>query len=307
MCGTIPPNQPFDFGPFRLTPFLNDHSAFDAYSFLIEADRTTLFYTGDFRAHGRKAGAFEKLLAHGPREVNALLMEGTNLGNGREPKEPMTERQLEQRVQGSLADTKGLVLAWFSGQNIDRFVTFYKAAKRVGRTFVVDLYTAHILDALGRRSLPSPGNSDLRVFLPSRMRRNIIREKNFHLVQPYYPRRIYPEEIRANAEHLVMTFRPTMCRDLEQADCLDESRLIYSLWPGYLKRGQTDIRKWCQKQGVDFEIQHVSGHAGLADMKRLVEAISPRRIVPIHSFATNRFSDFFPNVQQADDGKWWAV
>ncbi len=68
-----------------------------------------------------------------------------------------------------------------------------------------------------------------------------------------------------------------------------------------------DIREWCRMQGVDFEIQHVSGHAGISDMKRLVDALSPKRLVPIHSMATDRFSDFFPHVQEAEDGEWWAV
>jgi len=31
--------------------------------------------------------------------------------------------------------------------------------------------------------------------------------------------------------------------------------------------------------------QHTSGHADIADLKRLVKALSPKRLVPIHSFA----------------------
>jgi hypothetical protein len=40
---------PFEVGPFRITPFLNNHSTFDAYSFLVEADGRSLFYSADFR------------------------------------------------------------------------------------------------------------------------------------------------------------------------------------------------------------------------------------------------------------------
>ena len=29
--------------------------------------------------------------------------------------------------------------------------------------------------------------------------------------------------------------------------------------------------------------------------------------VSIHSFATNRLSDFFPNVAEAEDGEWWNL
>src|SRR6516164_2658109 len=49
---------PINLAPFTITPFLVDHSAYDAYAVLVEADGKRLFYTGDFRAHGRKSSLF---------------------------------------------------------------------------------------------------------------------------------------------------------------------------------------------------------------------------------------------------------
>ena len=46
--------EPVEIGPFRVTPYLVDHSAFDAYALLVEADGKRVFYSGDFRGHGRK-------------------------------------------------------------------------------------------------------------------------------------------------------------------------------------------------------------------------------------------------------------
>jgi len=56
--------QSFDIGPFRVTPFLVDHSAYDAYAFLIESGGKRVFYSGDFRAHDRKAVLFERLVGN---------------------------------------------------------------------------------------------------------------------------------------------------------------------------------------------------------------------------------------------------
>jgi ribonuclease J len=67
-------------GPFAITPFLVDHSAYDAYALLIKANGRRLFYSGDLRAHGRKAALFERLVADPPRPVHAMLMEGSSLG-----------------------------------------------------------------------------------------------------------------------------------------------------------------------------------------------------------------------------------
>ena len=46
---------PFEVGPFRITPHLTDHSAFDAHMLLIEVDGKRLLYSGDFRTHERKS------------------------------------------------------------------------------------------------------------------------------------------------------------------------------------------------------------------------------------------------------------
>ena len=71
--------QPFAIGGFTITPYLVDHSAADAYAFLIEAEGKRLFYSGDLRSHGRKGKLFENLLKHPVRDIDALFLEGTML------------------------------------------------------------------------------------------------------------------------------------------------------------------------------------------------------------------------------------
>ncbi len=55
LAGALSDRTPLRLGPFIVTPYLADHSAFDAYSLLIDAAGRRVFYTGDIRAHGRKA------------------------------------------------------------------------------------------------------------------------------------------------------------------------------------------------------------------------------------------------------------
>ena len=167
--------QPFDIGPFRLTPYLVDHSAFDAYAFLIEMGGKRVFYSGDLRGHGWKSRRFDDLVTNGPANVDLMLLEGTTLGRDASRRSE-TEAELVERVAASIAETQGIVLAAFAGQNIDRFVTFFKAAQRTRRHFVVDLYLAHLLRALGRKSLPDPTNGALRVYLPRHHKMKIVRD-----------------------------------------------------------------------------------------------------------------------------------
>jgi Predicted hydrolase of the metallo-beta-lactamase superfamily len=74
--------QPFQVGEFTITPYLMDHSAPDAAAFLIEADGQRLFYTGDFRGHGRKKVLLERLFKEPISDIDCLIMEGTLLGRG---------------------------------------------------------------------------------------------------------------------------------------------------------------------------------------------------------------------------------
>jgi ribonuclease J len=71
--------KPIALGPFVITSFLVDHSAYDAYAILVEADGKRIFYSGDFRAHGRKRQLLERLIQHPPERVDVLLMEGTTI------------------------------------------------------------------------------------------------------------------------------------------------------------------------------------------------------------------------------------
>ena len=82
---------PITVGDIMVTPFLCDHSAFDSYMLLCEADGESVLYTGDFRSNGRKS--FEGLLNSLPKNVNKLLCEGTTLS--RENYKPITEAAIE--------------------------------------------------------------------------------------------------------------------------------------------------------------------------------------------------------------------
>ncbi len=69
----------------------------------------------------------------------------------------LTETALEDVCRSTFLATPGMVLAVTSSQNIDRLVTLYRAAKRSGRQFVIDLYTASIARATGNPNIPQPG------------------------------------------------------------------------------------------------------------------------------------------------------
>lgn len=156
ITGHLRDRTPLHLGPFTVTPFLADHSAFDAYSLLVEADGRRLFYTGDIRGHGRKAALFDRLVAD-PPQADVLLMEGTNVRAASGPTPRRTEADVEDELVETFHATDGLVAVFSSAQNLDRLVTVFRAARRSGRTLVVDLYTATVAAATGPSTVPRPG------------------------------------------------------------------------------------------------------------------------------------------------------
>jgi len=299
---TYQDRQTFEVGPFRITPFLVDHSAFDAYSLLVEAGGRRLFYTGDFRSHGRKPESFRRLLVEPViKGVDVMLIEGTHLGRNGQA-DAQTEASLEDDMAQSISNTKGLVLACFSGQNIDRVVTFWKASRRAGRTFVADAYLAHILESLNRPTLPRPP-----VFLPKLMKSKLIRENNTEVVLPFRRRRVYPEQIADKANKLVMMFRSSMMQEFESLGCLTGGKLIYSQWPGYLDRDRVNTRAWCAQHGLDFEILHTSGHADVKTLVELAHSVAAKRVIPIHTDSPERLGELITGATPVHDGEWIEV
>jgi ribonuclease J len=300
--------QPISLGPFSVTPFLVDHSAYDAYAILVEADGHRVFYSGDLRAHGRKGSLFEKLIRSPPENVDVLLMEGTTVGRAGTDEGWPSETALEADFAERFQRAKGMCFVWCSSQNIDRLVTIFKASRRAGRQLILDMYTAHILRATGNQKLPQAHWAGIRVFLPKSQRWRIKRDKLFDLSNSYRRWRIFPEDLPEVAPTSVMIFRPGMIPDVEEARCYDDACLIYSLWPGYLERDQTrPLLEWLKTHNIPMHRCHTSGHASVGDLQRLRAAFAQAVVVPVHLDRRDRYVEIFDNAEVREDGEWWGV
>lgn len=300
--------QPLAIGPFTITPFLVDHSAFDAYALLVEADGRRVFYSGDFRAHGRKAELFKRLLRDPPAGVDVLLIEGTRLGRAPSPQDPIAEADVERQCLEIFRRADGIVLVAFSMQNVDRLVSLYRAALRADRDLVLDLYGAAVTLATGNPNIPQPGADRVRFFVPQAQRVKILRTRQFERVHLIHRERIYPEQLSQEAARLVLSFRPSMAPDLARAKCLRGAEAVWSMWPGYLQdERMIDFREFLERHEIPLTVLHASGHAAIEDLVRLAEAIKPKRIVPIHTAHPERFASIFGHAEPHRDLEWWDV
>jgi ribonuclease J len=299
--------QTLSFGPFTVTPILVDHSAYDAYALVVEAGGQRLLYSGDLRAHGRKAALFEHLVRDPPRDIDVLLLEGSSLGRLDAGQHFPTEAEIEDRFVNLFGDTEGMALVAASAQNVDRIVSLYRAAKRTDRTLILDLYAAEILAATGNPRIPQSSWPGVATFVPHHQRVHIKRTCRFDLLDQHGGRRIYAEHLPALAPRAALLFRHSLLPDLDRAGCLAGAQTIWSQWEGYLRqqRGQA-LAADLAARAIPLTYAHTSGHASIPDLKRLAAAIAPRRLVPIHTFEPQRFPALFgPCVDIKEDDQWW--
>jgi len=305
--------EPFQIGPFSVTPYLTDHSAFDAHMLLIEVGGKRILYSGDFRRTGRKAKLVDRLIKNPPRNVDVLILEGTTLGRS---KHFPTEADIEEEFVSLFKESNGRVFITWSAQNIDRTVTIYRACKRTQRTLILDLYSVDVLARLEKYypHLPQLGWPFLRAVVTRGIK---------HLYDD--PQRINNAEFFKkccesgfafsaakieNKKNDVIMLRPTLLRDFISKDVVltSDDTWVFSMWDGYLKNQDYQATQKCFNDAkASIRHIHTSGHASPEELKCFAESIAARYLVPIHSFEWDNHLEQFENVKRLSDGQPFEI
>ncbi len=287
----------FEIKDVRVTPYLVDHSGFDAMAFLIEADGKRIFYTGDFRAHGRKSVLFRSMIENPPKDIDYLIMEGTMLS--RENEERKTEDDVEKELVSLLKSQGNLTFLSCSSQNIDRLVSAYRACMQTDTLFVVDPYTAYVLYELKDISKGLPqydwGRNMRIFFIPNKYTDKVLNGKKMY---QFKRAKITKEEVFSLEKKMLVKDSYTMRNIFRNKRLLKGTSVIYSQWEGYLD----DIKEFWDKNGVKIIQVHVSGHAYVADLIKFAQAVKPKNIIPIHTERAERFKELFDaNIISVND------
>lgn len=288
-AGFLEHKKPVVIGDMTVTPYLCDHSAFDSYMLLCEADGERVLYTGDFRSNGRKP--YDWLLSELPTKIDKLICEGTTLS--REGHLPVTEKELEEQAVDLFRSHSGPVFVLQSSMNIDRIVTMYRAAKRSDRVFLQELYMAEITSAIGG-SIPNPDFSDVYTFITNPSRYDMLSE---------YRHRVGKEAI--SKMDFVMCVRTSMLnylKGLAKLKPFDNGLLVYSFWSGYCEtEDMKEFLSECENLGLKIITLHTSGHADSSAIERLIEATKPDVIIPVHTENAEWFNKFEPGITVATE------
>lgn len=291
-------------GDFEITPYLVDHSAFDALAFMVKAEGKKIFYSGDFRGHGRKSELYRRMVSTPPKNIDFLLLEGSMIGRGDQLFK--NEKAVQARIEEVLTKTPNINFLFASSQNIDRIVSAYKACLRTNHVFVIDVYTAYILDRLRKvsKNIPQFNWRNIRVKFLKSHADSLAQNASVKLLHAYNARKIEFDEINVIKDKVLMLARdnsvfPILVKNIKG---IAGAKIIYSMWEGYLTR---KFKDFIAQRKLSMETVHTSGHATVVDLKAFASAINPRALAPIHTFHSDRFSEIFENVRILDDGELW--
>ena len=300
--------KPFEIGPFKITSFLIDHSAFGASSLLIEADGKKIFYSGDVSGHGRKALLFDYVASNPIKDIDCLLLEGTTVGKSHDTGYH-GETDVEKGMENVFLAQQDIAFVISSGSNIDRLMSIYLASKKAGKTLVLDIYQFYLLEQLKKKfddTLPPHTSDHIKVLYIKKHADSVVENLDKSLLYEYKPRKINQDEILANRQDMVLRLPLSIMKriadKLHQEKPLDKAHYIYAMWDGYLERDMR-FREFSERFGIPITEIHTSGHAYLDDLKRLAEALKPKVLIPIHTLGGDIFKEHFANVSRVDDGE----
>jgi ribonuclease J len=264
-------NEEILVGDIKITPVpFADHSAIDAYMYVVEANGCRILHTGDFRLHGMQGDVTIKMLNRFAKNIDYIICEGTLLS--RENAIPMSESEL-QRKAGEMMEANPYVFVLCSSTNIERMLSFYKESQRLGRFFVCDEYQKKQIEAA------SEALADLG-------------ENNFNMKYVYDYAPNLDKHMKKNGFCMLVRQGDYFKNIMEKYEnCL----VVYSMWTGYINERAKNQELVDFLTPYRYSVLHTSGHASKDDLKKLFDIVNPKRgLIPIHTDAPEKFREIFP-------------
>jgi len=289
----------FIVGRFVITPYLMDHSAAEAFAFLIESEGKRVLYTGHFREHGNKAAAFKQFLAAKMGPIDVLITEGVQAGLEKGP----TEQEIMAQVETKLKTHNGALFFMCAGQDLGLLACLAFIAKNTRRYLVVDGYTALLLERVkflaqkhgAELKLPGLDTEYLRIIRSSATQRIYQLSEYAGTFSRMRDRLFGWDWVRANLDRLIIPVRAnSQLWVQEQLPDLGGAALVYSAWESYTdEAGMQETLEWFKARGLLDVPAPATGHAYFSAIRKLVENKKPAYIVPVNTAHADKFAFTF--------------
>ncbi len=301
---------------FVIEPYSVDHSAYDAYMFLIEAcdpdkqsGKYITVHTGDFRGHGRRGQKMLTLIKSyirrfGERSVDALVIEGTMMSRKKE--KVKSEPQMQMEATKYLKEHRFAFLIC-SSTNLDSLASFYQAAQDAAFPYerFMYVYSNYFKKQLRLFSKTAGSFTDVykfnRVYTFDQNRKKKYSHEKWDepktqqdMMEEFgFIALIKPEDYHEMyLDAFVEAYRE---KRIDQMPVL-----VFSMWNGFLDpKHKAFNKKWYdfierqKEKGIEVNYDlHTSGHATTDMIAKVINAIDPQdALYPMHTEKHDEFKE----------------
>ncbi|SFC35172.1 MBL fold metallo-hydrolase [Butyrivibrio sp. YAB3001] len=265
----------FTVEDIKVTCVQVDHDVIGACGFLIETKEGKICYTGDYRFHGYHP-EISRGFAEKCKGADVMISEGVTISFAdvdtlslTEPERESSEYTLLEKVADYSANEEGLIVINNYNRNVERVHHFCEIIKKNGRTLVLDQIQAEYVAAFYE--------DDFSVYLPEGGTISAPRIKDHPVVTR--------KDLLENPKAYVL-----------QQDYKDSYEL-FDLAPVISKYLHMDgaplgdydpsfgiFYKMLDAIGINVERCGLGGHAEPYYLRKTVDEIQPRILIPLHSF-----------------------
>lgn len=292
----------FNCGNITVIPYSVDHSVLGACAYILKTSDSTIVYTGDLRVDSR--GSTRKFtVAAANAEPDILLCEGTRIDES----SGTTEEYVQKNSEKTIHDSENLVIADFAFRDLTRLATFYRVAKDTGRKFVITKRDAYLLQKLRKCTdlpfiLPLPNDKNLRVYIDKKQTGRYVPDDYRAWERRYIDasNSIRADEIHEKQHEFLIHLTFFDINELIDIDPMPGTIYIHSSSEPHNEEQFIDeqrLNNWLDYFRVKKYHFHASGHLSGADIKRLVQLIKPKTVVPVHTEHPDLFRTFHENVE----------
>ncbi|AEG18959.1 MBL fold metallo-hydrolase [Methanobacterium paludis] len=313
----VKPYENFQIGDFTIKSAPVDHSLPGASAYILETADDTIAYTGDLRFHGRRPEITRKFVREAKKSnPNIMISEGTRIDS----QSNTTEEDIENKAKTLISDFKGLVIVNYPIRDFDRLVTFYKVAKDTGRTLVLNLKQAYMLNLFENKDYPDkdyPKIDDIAVYKP-RKGWGLVGNDSYacfdgewicsseidhsYLKSDYktwerdflnLDNTINYRDLQEEPEKYI--FRCDFFELKELIDIKPENGIyIRSVTEPFDDEMEIDykrVKNWLDHFNLPMHQMHASGHASGPEILDMIREVSPDVLYPIHTEHKEMFKE----------------
>jgi len=293
------------FLDFEYRSFEVDHSIYGSTAYAVDTSSGWIIYTGDLRAHGRnRQRTLDFVQKARGLEPELLIIEGTRTARSEEGAN-LSEDEVKSTCLEAVRSEPKLVIADFGPRNFERLDTFMEIASETERQLVITKKDAYYLQSI-RNVDGIDRMKGVSVYGTLKGRESGVEEAACDCLGA---RVLDPRDIAKEPERYILCFS-----FYDMGNLLDIKHkggtYVYSSSEAFSEEQVIDFRRlanWLSLFDLrvkGFEMTgpeaghlpvfqkgyHASGHVCTEDLLRIIDEISPKRVMPVHTEDVRPFS-----------------